>query len=61
MIDAAKRISGRDIPIVMGKRREGDPPVLVASAERARRVLGWTPEHSSLDAIITDAWRWHAR
>ena len=61
VIDAAKRISGREIPVVMGKRREGDPPVLVASPERAARVLGWKAEHSSLDAIVRDAWSWHAR
>jgi UDP-glucose 4-epimerase len=61
VIEAAKRISGRDVPVVMGKRREGDPPVLVASPERAARVLDWGARRSSLDEIVSDAWAFHAR
>jgi UDP-glucose 4-epimerase len=57
VIDAARRITGREIPVVLGARREGDPPVLVASAERARRVLGWEATRSSLERIVEDAWR----
>ena len=40
-------------------RRAGDPAVLVASSERARRRLGWDPEHRSLETIVASAWRWH--
>lgn len=61
VIEAAKRVSGRDIRIVMGTRREGDPPVLVASPERAARVLGWRAQRSSLDAIMQDAWSFHSQ
>src|SRR5437764_9631410 len=43
------------------KRRVGDPPVLVASSRRARRELGWTPRHSSLEQMLTDAWGWRRR
>lgn len=57
VIDAARRVTGRDIPIVHGARREGDPPFLVASKERAKTVLGWEATRSSLDHIIEDAWR----
>jgi UDP-glucose 4-epimerase len=61
VIESAKRISGRDVPVVMGPRRAGDAPVLVASADRARRVLGWEAKRPSLDEIVSDAWKWHSR
>jgi UDP-glucose 4-epimerase len=57
IIDAARRVSGREIPVVLGPRREGDPPVLVASADRAKKVLGWEATRSSIDRIVEDAWR----
>ncbi len=57
VIEAARRITGREIPTVLGPRREGDPPVLVASADRAKKVLGWVAARSSLDRIVEDAWR----
>lgn len=61
IVEAARRITGRDIPVVEGARRPGDPPVLVADAALARRSLGWQAERSSLDEIFTDAWAWHRR
>jgi UDP-glucose 4-epimerase len=61
VIEAASRVSGRDIPYDVAPRRPGDPPVLVASSERAREELGWVPTNTSLDAIIGTAWRWHQR
>ncbi len=59
--EAVENASGRPLRIVFGPRREGDPPVLVASAEKARRVLGWSPTRSSITNIIETAWRWHAK
>jgi len=53
------RVVGRAVPFEMAPRRAGDPPVLVAASERARRELGWAPVHTSLDSIIESAWRWH--
>lgn len=50
----------REVPHAVGPRREGDPAEVVADASRAARVLGWTPEESSLEAIVTSAARWHA-
>jgi UDP-glucose 4-epimerase len=44
----------------MGPRRAGDAPVLVAAADRAKKVLGWEAKHSSLDEIVRDAWAWHS-
>jgi UDP-glucose 4-epimerase len=61
VIEAARRVTGRDIPVVVGPRRAGDPPELVASPVRAERVLGWKATRSSLDRIVADAWSWHSR
>ena len=40
-------------------RRAGDPAVLIASSEKIRKELGWVPEHSSVDEVISTAWKWH--
>jgi len=58
VIEAAKRVTGRDVPVESAERREGDPPRLVADASRARAVLGWTPQQAALDAIVRSAWDW---
>lgn len=58
IIQAVERKVGRTIPLKYGPRRPGDPSELVASAERARRVLGWTPRHSSIDDIVETALGW---
>jgi UDP-arabinose 4-epimerase len=58
IIAAARRRTGREIPIRVGPRRVGDPPVLTADASKASRELGWTPRLSSVDDIIDTAWRW---
>jgi len=52
-------MTGREVQVVVGPRREGDPAVLVASASRAERELGWRREYPELGTIIGDAWRWH--
>ena len=59
--DAVERVAGRTFPRQIGARREGDPAALVASAEKARDVLGWRAQHSDIDTIILTAWRWHAQ
>jgi UDP-glucose-4-epimerase GalE len=56
VIEAVRRVTGRDVPFERAPRREGDPPRLVADAARARAVLGWTPKQPSLDAIVGSAW-----
>jgi UDP-glucose 4-epimerase len=58
VLRAAEATVGRPIPHVVGPRRAGDPPVLVASNEKAREVLGWTPRRSTLDEMIGSAWTW---
>ena len=56
VIDAARRITGHAIPTVIGPRREGDPPVLVADSGAARAALGWQPQYVALDTIVAHAW-----
>ncbi|RPI57689.1 MAG: UDP-glucose 4-epimerase, partial [Acidobacteria bacterium] len=60
VIDAARMVTGLDIPVIDGPRRPGDPAVLVASSGRIAKALGWRPQHSSLEAIIGSAWQWEA-
>jgi len=60
MISAARSVTGKDIPVKIGPRRAGDPSVLVASTEKATRILGWNPSHTSVTKIIEDAWNWHS-
>ena len=59
VIDTARKVTGHPIPAVETPRRAGDPARLVASSEKARQVLGWKPEHASLEEIIASAWNWH--
>jgi UDP-glucose-4-epimerase GalE len=61
VIDMAARITGRAIASTVAPRRDGDPPQLVAAADKARHVLGWTPRYSDLETILTTAWRWECR
>ena len=58
VIDAARHVTGRKIPIRLGPRRPGDPPTLVASSAKIKSELGWQPEFESLEEIIESAWRW---
>jgi UDP-arabinose 4-epimerase len=60
VIATVQRVGGHAVPTVAAPRRTGDPPILVASPELARRLLQWEPAHSSLETIIETAWRWHS-
>jgi len=61
VLAAADRVVGSPIPVTVGPRRAGDPPVLVAAIEKARDVLGWTPRRSHLPEMIGSAWAWERR
>ncbi|MEM1149582.1 MAG: UDP-glucose 4-epimerase GalE, partial [Pseudomonadota bacterium] len=61
IVEAVERVSGSPVKRTIGPRREGDPPALVASAEKARDVLGWEPRYSDVDTIIKSAWAWHQK
>jgi UDP-arabinose 4-epimerase len=58
VITTAERVCNAPISVEMAPRRDGDPPVLIGSAERAQAVLGWKPKRSALETQIADAWRW---
>jgi UDP-glucose 4-epimerase len=59
VIEAARRVTGREIAAKMEPRRPGDPSRLIANAQKARTVLGWQPRYSELDDIVHTAWDWH--
>lgn len=61
VIEVARKVTGHPIPAKVEPRRAGDPAVLVASSDKARKELGWEPKRESLETIITHAWQWHQR
>ncbi len=58
VIEAAREVTGRRIPVRTGARRDGDPAVLVANSDRIKSELGWRPETQDLRTVIESAWRW---
>ncbi|MEO6802393.1 MAG: UDP-glucose 4-epimerase GalE [Granulicella sp.] len=61
VIESARRVTGRPIAVEECSRREGDPAVLVASSEKIKNELGWSPKFGDLDAIVASAWEWHQK
>jgi UDP-glucose-4-epimerase GalE len=61
VIAAASAVVGHEIDFTVGERRPGDPAVLVASSARADAVLGWRPQHRSLEEMVAAAWDWRQR
>jgi UDP-arabinose 4-epimerase len=61
VVESAQRMTGLQIPVRIGKRRPGDPPVLVASPDRAIQELGFAPHCMDLDEIVATAWKWHCQ
>ena len=61
VIQTCEKVTGRKIPVTEKPRRPGDPPKLVASAERAIRDLGWKPRYPKLEDIVATAWAWHQK
>jgi len=59
VIETARTVTKHPIPAIETPRRAGDPARLVASSEKARKILGWNPVHDSLEEIIASAWNWH--
>ena len=58
VVDAVARVVGREVPLTVGQRREGDPGVLFASSARIRQDLGWKPRFEDIDTIVRTAWAW---
>ncbi|NJR50569.1 MAG: UDP-glucose 4-epimerase GalE [Leptolyngbyaceae cyanobacterium CSU_1_3] len=61
VIETARQITGETILAIASPRRLGDPPSLVGSSEKARRILHWVPEYPRLADILTHAWQWHQK
>ncbi|MBT8341010.1 MAG: UDP-glucose 4-epimerase GalE [Desulfatitalea sp.] len=61
VIKTARKITTNTIPARQAEKRQGDPAVLVASSEKAKKELGWHPQYENLDAIIESAWKWHQK
>ncbi len=61
VIGMARSVTGVAFPVRECARRPGDPPTLIAKADRIRRVLGWTPRYDDLRTIVADAWRWEQK
>ena len=61
IVETAKMITGRPIPIEITARRPGDPPILIASSDKISRELGWQPRYNTLEQIIGTAWEWHSK
>lgn len=59
IIEHARHVTGHPIPAIIEERRPGDPAVLVASNEKARKILGWQPVYTDIKDIIRTAWQWH--
>lgn len=61
VIDACKEVTGEEIKVVEGDRREGDPPELVANPETTAEALGWRAKHTNIRDIVASAWAWHQK
>ncbi|HZN23099.1 MAG TPA: UDP-glucose 4-epimerase GalE [Burkholderiales bacterium] len=61
VIDAVRRVTGREFDVITEGRRPGDPGQLVADPSLARRVLGWSPRYAEIDTIVAHGWAWQAK
>jgi UDP-glucose 4-epimerase len=61
VIETARKVTGREIPAIESPRRAGDAPILVGSAEKARKILSWNPQYADLTTIVSHAWQWHQK
>lgn len=61
VIEAARKVTGKEIPVVLDKRRPGDPPTLVGSAKKAEELLDWKPKYGDIEVILEHAWKWYGK
>lgn len=60
IVEAARKVTGKEIPAEIAERRVGDPDTLIAASDKAREVLGWKPQFDNIETIIETAWAWHS-
>lgn len=61
ILKAAREVTGKEIPAEIAGRRGGDPDTLIAASDKARKILGWTPQYDDIHKIIETAWKWHSQ
>lgn len=61
ILQAARSVTGIDIPYIIGPRRAGDPDSLIANSDKARSILNWQPQHENAEEVIESAWQWHQK
>ena len=59
IVETARNITGKKITAIECDRRPGDPPILVGSGEKAKKILGWKPQYADISSILSHAWQWH--
>ncbi|MCL1858375.1 MAG: UDP-glucose 4-epimerase GalE [Oscillospiraceae bacterium] len=59
ILNAAKKVTGHEIPFEFTERRGGDPDILIASSEKAEKILSWKRKYQTIESIIESAWKWH--
>ena len=59
VIEAVKKVTGRDFKVTLSDRRPGDPATLVGSSGKVKAVLGWEPQYAEIETIVEHAWKWH--
>ncbi|MFD3155954.1 UDP-glucose 4-epimerase GalE [Haloimpatiens sp. FM7330] len=61
VVEVTRKVTGKEIKAEIAERREGDPAILIASSDKAKKELGWHPQYNSLETIIETAWNWHKK
>lgn len=59
ILKMVEKVTGKTVPFELAPRRTGDPAILVASSELAKVELGWEPQYSEIEDIVSSAWKWH--
>lgn len=61
VIEVAKKVTGKEIQVMLADRRPGDPAKLVGSSQKAKTILGWEPVYGDIERIVEHAWKWHEK
>ena len=61
VIEAVKKVTGKDFKVTLSDRRPGDPATLVGSSDKVKAVLGWEPRYADIETIVEHAWKWHEK
>lgn len=61
VINAVKKVTGKEFEVIEVERRPGDPPILIASSDKIKKELGWEPKHTEIEEIVSTAWKWHQK